>query len=192
MNRVFSGGLIYEYTEEPNNYGLVKMGDNGDITILQDYNTLQKRYDGLDLGLITQQNGTATSLQPPTCDADLLDGANFTASFDLPARPDGVDQLIANGVKGKFPTGTVEVQNTRPTQSITGANGQAITGLQLKILASGQSNLPGNNTSGTSGNATSTASGSSPSNTNSAPAMNPFQAGSLVVAALTFGFLMQL
>lgn len=195
MTKVFSGGVIYEYTEEPNNYGLVEMQSNGDITILTDYNNLQKQYDSLDVSLLERQNGTATSLQPATCDVSLLDGANFTTSFDVPARPDGVDDLINNGVSGSFPTGTSSVTNTKPTQAVTGANGQAITGLQLNVLASDQSNLPGNNTSGTSsssGNGTATGSGSQPSNTNSAAVLEHFKIGSLVLGALTIGLCAQL
>ena len=35
MIDVFSGGLVYEFTQEPNNYGLVKVLSNGDIKVLR-------------------------------------------------------------------------------------------------------------------------------------------------------------
>ena len=37
MIDVFSGGLVYEFTQEPNNYGLVKVLSNGDIKVLRDF-----------------------------------------------------------------------------------------------------------------------------------------------------------
>jgi hypothetical protein len=43
MTGVFSGGLVYEFTEEPNGYGLIKIdGDNA--TTLPDYINLKKQY----------------------------------------------------------------------------------------------------------------------------------------------------
>ena len=37
MIDVFSGGLVYEFTQEPNNYGLVKVLSNGDVKVLRDF-----------------------------------------------------------------------------------------------------------------------------------------------------------
>lgn len=43
MTGVFSGGLVYEFTQEPNNYGLVQVdGDN--VTTLPDFDNLKKQY----------------------------------------------------------------------------------------------------------------------------------------------------
>ncbi|PUU72298.1 Glucanosyltransferase-domain-containing protein [Tuber borchii] len=43
MTGVFSGGLVYEFTQEPNNYGLVQIdGDN--LTTLPDFDNLKKQY----------------------------------------------------------------------------------------------------------------------------------------------------
>lgn len=39
----FAGGLIYEFTEEPNHYGLVKILENGDAKLLPDFLQLQKQ-----------------------------------------------------------------------------------------------------------------------------------------------------
>merc|ERR1711939_1132286 len=64
MTSVFSGGLIYEYSEEPNNYGLVNLNDNGTVSLLVDYDNLRTQYDSLDIGLLEKANATATSLSP--------------------------------------------------------------------------------------------------------------------------------
>jgi hypothetical protein len=47
MVNVFSGGLVYEFTQEPNNYGLVKVLPNGDVNLLPDYFQYQYQLDTL-------------------------------------------------------------------------------------------------------------------------------------------------
>jgi len=44
MTGVYSGGLVYEYTVEPNGYGLVEVNDNGDIEPNADFERLAKAY----------------------------------------------------------------------------------------------------------------------------------------------------
>lgn len=44
MIDVFSGGLVYEFTQEPNNYGLVKVRENEDVELLADFLALQNQY----------------------------------------------------------------------------------------------------------------------------------------------------
>jgi len=197
MTSVFSGGLIYEYSEEPNNYGLVSLNDNSTVSILPDYDNLRDRYDSLDVNSLEKANGTATSLTPPGCAVSLLSGTNFSTSFDLPARPDGVDALIQGGLSGKFPAGTSSVTDTKPSQIVYAANGQIISGLQLNVLANDQSNLPGNNTSGTTPeggkpSSTTTTSSSSPTKTNAATKAEDIRFGSLIMGALSVGLFMQL
>lgn len=47
MNKIFSGGLVYEYSQEPNNYGLVSILDNGDIKVLPDFIALKLQFESL-------------------------------------------------------------------------------------------------------------------------------------------------
>ncbi|RMZ85593.1 hypothetical protein DV737_g649, partial [Chaetothyriales sp. CBS 132003] len=191
MSKVFSGGLVYEYSEEPNNYGLVNISSNGDITIRTDYDNLREQYDSLDLDLLESQNDTATSLTAPKCSSIQRPSGS---SFDIPTRPDGVDDLISSGVSGSYPTALSTVTDTTPTQAVTGSDGQAITGLKLKILPSDESNLPGNNTSGTSesSSTTTTTSAGSSKTSNAAQRLDGVGLGNVAAGALTFGLLMQL
>jgi len=204
MTPVFSGGLIYEYSQEPNDYGLVVLNDNGTVSLRQDYNNLRTQYDSLDTSALESSNATATSLQPPACDASLISAAGFTTSFEIPARPDGVDDLIKNGVpnKASYRKNFVELNETSPTQTVYDVNGSQLTGLQLVTLANDQSNLPGNNTSGTPGSGSGSGSGStsgtttssSPSSTstNSAVRFDDIKLCSLVLGTLTLGVFMHL
>ena len=72
MTGVMSGGLVYEWDQEVNNYGLVNVNANGTADLLQDYLTLKSQYDTLDIKSLMTSNATATSLQPPTCDQSLI------------------------------------------------------------------------------------------------------------------------
>lgn len=196
MTPVFSGGLIYEYSQEVNNYGLVNLNDNGTVSILTDYNNLRTQYDSLDVTALEQANATATSLTPPTCNVNLLSGSNFTDSFALPARPSGVDTLITNGVTGNSSAGTTSVANTQPSQTVYDTNGEQLSGLKLNVLAWDQSNLPGNNTSGTTPSSpsgtTGTTGSSTPTKTNAAAGVDDLKFGSLIMGALSVGLYMQL
>lgn len=188
---VFSGGLVYEYSQEPNNYGLVTINSDGSVNLSVDYENLQSQFNKINLQALTAQNSTATGLRPPSCSAVTI-RSNITNSFAVPARLPGIQSMIDNGVQGKFPTGTIAVSNTQETATVRASNGQTITGLALKILPNDASNLPGNNTSGTSGtsgpglNASRTSGGSSPTNSNTAATMQ-MGAGAVAVGGLIAG-----
>lgn len=47
MNAAFSGGLVYEFTQEPNNYGLAKVLPNKDIQLLRDFTQFQSKLASL-------------------------------------------------------------------------------------------------------------------------------------------------
>ena len=44
MTSVYSGGLVYEYSEEDNKYGLTKIGADGKLTDKPDFAVLQKKF----------------------------------------------------------------------------------------------------------------------------------------------------
>lgn len=57
-----SGGLIYEWTQEPSNYGVVQSNSNGSLSLLPDYDTLVTQFGKIDVSLITAQN----QVSPPS------------------------------------------------------------------------------------------------------------------------------
>ena len=44
MTPVLSGGIVYEYAQAENDFGLVNIYDNGTVQLLGDFETLQQQY----------------------------------------------------------------------------------------------------------------------------------------------------
>jgi hypothetical protein len=105
MTNVFSGGLVYEWSQESNNYGLVDISKNGQAKTRKDYTSLAKAYKdvGTDIPL---PNGHTAPTRPSKCPAeDDPVFENITANLTLPFTF-GTD-MIKNGVgsaakRGKF------------------------------------------------------------------------------------------
>lgn len=148
MTQAFSGGLVYEYTQEKNDYGLVKLNDNNTATLLIDYANLQKQYEKLDMDRIESGNSTQTSVKPEKCSADLISSKNFAFSFDIPKRLPKIQKMIDDGLskanKGKL----VDVSSKEISQTIYDHNGNEVKGVKLNALDNDKSNAPGANKSG--------------------------------------------
>jgi len=197
---VFSGGLVYEYSEEANNFGLVTINSDGSMSLSTDYVNLINQYNMINLKALTAANSTATGQTAPSCSSIVLT-SNLTNSFDVPARLPEIQTMIDSGVNGTYPSGFVKVNNTNQVATVKNPDGSTLTGLKLQVLANDQSNLPNGNTSGTSGTSTSgsssstttsTATGSStPKSTNIATSYQ-VNLGAIILAALTFGLFVQL
>ncbi|KAG0634286.1 Glucanosyltransferase-domain-containing protein [Tuber brumale] len=98
MTSVFSGGLVYEFTQEPNNYGLVQIdGDNG--TTLTDYDNLKKQYSSTKNP--PGDGGYQKGLPPSDCPER---ASLWEASNTLPELPSAASAYMNNGA-GK-PKGT--------------------------------------------------------------------------------------
>lgn len=205
MTGVFSGGVVYEYSQEPNNYGLVEIDDSGDVELFEDYDLLQEQLNQLDLATLTATNRTAMERTAPECSLDLLMGANFTESFAVPEQLSEIADLIRNGVDGEWPTGVTEITETAVGHRVTGSNGNEVSDLALNILAEDESNLPGgepistgervdigegdNGVGGSSGNSSS-GSGSSSGEEDAAVRLGGAQLTFLTMGALGLGMFM--
>ena len=166
---VMSGGLVYEFTQETSNFGLVSTYENGTAQLLGDYDTLMAKYDQLNITLLESSNSTATSLTPPTCNASLISTDGFSTDFTIPDPPSGASALIASGVSSA-PTGSiVSVTQTTVGVAVYATNGGQLDG--LKITPQSGANVPGQNSGGVStGAASSTGTAASGSGGSSATA----------------------
>lgn len=168
MDKVFSGGLVYEWTQQANNYGLVQLNSNNTVSLLIDYVYLQDQYNQLDVKQLETEDVTSDSVQPTTCDPSLISSSGFLNTFNLPARPSGVQSLIDNGVSSVTAGTLVKVTATAVPETVYSPDGQVISGITLKILSNNAVNTPGNYTSNTSTASGSAASASSTSKNKSA------------------------
>lgn len=126
LKDTFSGGLIYEYSEEDNNYGLVEIDSDGNIELKEDYYNLQKAYAN-----ISKPSGSASSLgSEPTikqCNSTLIKKTDqsFNSTTDLPPSPvlDTIKSGSGNNNVGKI----VDIpQNLKTNYTIKDKDGNEI------------------------------------------------------------------
>jgi 1,3-beta-glucanosyltransferase GAS3 len=146
MAPVLSGGLVYEFSEEPSDYGLVTINTDGSAKLLSDYDSLQKQYNTLNITALQSEPAQNTTVTPPQCSSSLITNQGFATNFTIPSPPDGAEDLINNGIKNAPVGKIVTVSNTKVTQQVQGSDGQAITNLAISPLKDDQSNTPSGQT----------------------------------------------
>lgn len=172
MDAVYSGGLVYEYTEEGSNYGLVKIdGDN--VKTLQDFTNLQnqlKSNPSPTNAPAGNPSGTASNCPPHTSD-----WAPGMPDNQLPSMPSNAQQYIKNGA-GK-------------------GLGLTSDGTQLSAnsgMSTGTSTVGSSGSSGSSSSSSSSSGSSSSSSGNAAAGLKPTTFGfgpvasALVVVSASF------
>ncbi len=137
-----SGGLVYEYSQETSNYGLVEISDDGTVRLLADFANLQEQFNKLDIALIEASNATATALSPPPCSTDLIISSSFSNDFDIPEPPEGVEDLINEGLSDPNRGRIVDVEETQVSYTVYDADGNEINGLAIRPLPEDESNTP--------------------------------------------------
>jgi hypothetical protein len=93
MSGVFSGGLVYEYSQEDNNYGLVEISDDGEVTTLEDFDNLKKQFASVsnpsgDGGAVS----TNSISECPTYEAGVWEADNT-----LPDMPSAASKYFTSG-----------------------------------------------------------------------------------------------
>lgn len=143
MTRVMSGGLVYEYSQESNNYGLVNLFKNGSAELLVDYDNLQDQYNKLDIKAFQSKNSSAIGLLPPSCKSDLIDSSSFNNRFTLPKLPAGGQDIINNGLRKPNTGKLVAVNDTEVLLAVFGSQGRQLKSLAITPFPDDQSNTPG-------------------------------------------------
>ncbi|KAK3344162.1 Glucanosyltransferase-domain-containing protein [Lasiosphaeria hispida] len=176
MTDVFSGGVVYEYTQEANNYGLVNISSDGSITLRNDYFALQGQYVKLDFTKVQgAKPPTAAAPTAPTCTSKLITTKGFNNNFTIPILPPGAEEIIDEGVKPAPVGKLVTIDSYVVKQPVSNPDGSVLKGLAVKVLADDQINSPGTNkvdgvASPTTGNGTTTAPDGKPTNAGVRPA----------------------
>lgn len=162
MTQVLSGGVVYEYTQETGDYGLVTIYNNHTAELMVDYDNLQEQFNKLDVKSLESGNITATKLTSPKCQKSLISSGSFNNSFIIPSIPSGGQKLIDNGISNPQNGKMIPVTQTKVPMAVYDSNNKQIDNLAIRPLQDDQSNTPnGVDTSGPS----STSSGASPTPT---------------------------
>jgi hypothetical protein len=148
-----SGGLVYEYSQEESDFGLVVINDNSTVSLKKDYDNLQGHYNNLDISLIESTNPSQTSKSPPECGDSLISDSGFSKNFTIPDPPSGASDLINNGIKNPTNGKLVDVKETNVPMAVYGSTGVQIQNLAIRKLPNDQSNTPSNETTSPSGTA---------------------------------------
>lgn len=136
----FSGGLVYEYFEEPNNYGLVEVGNDGSVRLLQDFENLKSAYASINLEPVAASQ--ASDANYPACNSDLQSQiessySDFNASFALPTCP--APAILKNGVGNNNVGKIIELGSTATNLKIFNVDGEEVLDKNIVQGASGPS-----------------------------------------------------
>jgi len=142
MTPVLSGGMVYEFSEEPDDFGLVQINSNGSAQLLPDFDTLQKQFNTLNVTYLQGLTAQNTTVTPPKCTSSLITTSGFSNNFTIPDVPPGAQDLINNGISPAPSGKMVPVTATKVSQVVQQSNGDVIQGLAITILADDQSNNP--------------------------------------------------
>lgn len=151
MTKSMCGGMIYEYTQEANKYGMVTINKNDTTTLMVDYENLMKQYKKLDMKKLQSLDASGSKVKPPKCKSSLIKSDKFQSKFDIPKLPKGGADLIKKGISDANNGKLVKVEDTKVKSTVYSKDGEEIKGLELKVLSDDASNAPGENTSGKGG-----------------------------------------
>ncbi|CAX44480.1 pH-regulated cell-wall GPI-anchored 1,3-beta-glucanosyltransferase, putative [Candida dubliniensis CD36] len=81
MNKIWSGGIVYEYFEEINHYGILLTKKDGSITKLPDFDTLKMRFNAVNpIGITIDE---ATIYEPRISCQDIFGDSSSSSSSSL-------------------------------------------------------------------------------------------------------------
>jgi len=132
MTDVFSGGVVYEYTQEKNNYGLVEFNDDGSVSMLEDFTALAEQLGKIDFKAVQSQKPPSGPFpKAPACSSKLITTKNFATNFTIPAVPPGAQKLIDDGIKNPPSGKLVEVTKFKVDLKVKTTNGDLVKDLTL-------------------------------------------------------------
>lgn len=96
MTDVWSGGIVYMYFEEDNDYGLVSI-KSSTVKTLTDFNNLSKKINSVSPSGVNSNSWTATNTDSRSCPASTL--ADWKANTALPPTPaEGICECMVNSL----------------------------------------------------------------------------------------------
>lgn len=139
----FSGGLVYEYSQEANNYGLVDIREDGTVRLQQDFANLQAAYNKINLK--PEAESQVSAIPFPQCDANIVSvisalDSSFNSTFDLPPCP--VPDVLKNGVGNNNKGKIIDFGSTTTNYSIYNVAGNELANTSINVSPDNQINSP--------------------------------------------------
>ncbi|CAL9734879.1 probable 1,3-beta-glucanosyltransferase Gas3p [Monosporozyma servazzii] len=102
LGKVFSGGLVYEYAEEANKYGLVNLDeDDKSLSYKKDFVNLKDRFSKVKTNTTFENKLSNNTIYKCDKNAILKIYKKFgVANFTIPKQPKEITDMIKKGVKG--------------------------------------------------------------------------------------------
>ncbi|QPG76521.1 putative 1,3-beta-glucanosyltransferase gas3 [Brettanomyces nanus] len=184
-----SGGLIYEYSEESSDYGLVDIS-SGDLEMEDDFANLKSQYANSSIPVISLDEVEEPDVFKCTAKNITSLYSKFDADFDLPSQPGGIPNLIKYGVNNTNIGKMVSLTDRATNYSISNSDDDEYSNVSISIdYHYTISNLDTSATAGSSsGSAAATKTSSSSSKGDAVAVGSPSCFGALF-AAVGFGAL---
>ncbi|KAK3371198.1 Glucanosyltransferase-domain-containing protein [Lasiosphaeria ovina] len=147
MTGVFSGGIVYEYTQGVNEFGLVNISSDGSVVLTSDFHSLKAQYAKLNFTQIQSTPAPKPGSGPkaPACNPKLITDDMFSTNFTLPVLPPGAKEIIQGGVS-QAPSGKiVKISDYSVKHTVANADGSVLVKLAVKPLPDNAFNIPGSN-----------------------------------------------
>lgn len=174
MSSVFSGGLVYEYSNETNDYGLVQIDNATQVTKLQDFDNLQKEYSSVSNP--TGSGGYSASNNYSTC-PDYEQGI-WQANNTLPEMPTAASAFFTSGAGAPMGTGfltqsSCDSDDDSDDDSSSDASSDSSSSSSSSSTSSSDSAASSSSSTSSSSSASSTSSASSSSQSSKSKGSGP-------------------
>jgi hypothetical protein len=187
LEQSFSGGLVYEYSQEVSNYGLVQIQSSGDIQLRQDFVNLKNQYQQAVPKLANTSESDISTVSPQACSASAITAlySGFETDMDLPACP--APDMLKNGGGNKNIGKIVTVNSTQSSYKFYDVSGNEIN-LSLNVAPSNLINSLNGSSSGAETSSSSSSATSSSSSHKKNDAAGVAAPGGLLAAVFSLIF----
>ncbi|KAK9480805.1 Glucanosyltransferase-domain-containing protein [Lipomyces japonicus] len=186
--QVFGGGLVYEYSEEDNNYGLVTVKSDESVQYKVDFDNLKTAYLSLNYTSFVTSS-FIDNVSVPECSKTSIQSidSRFNASLTLPECP--APDLLKNGGGNNNVGKWIPLNSTQTTYKVYDSNGDEIEDTAITVVSDQSIYQSGNqqsSSSSSSSSATASATAATSSGTDLASATTTAASSSTSKSAGSF------
>lgn len=170
MSSVFSGGLVYEYSNEANNYGLVEIKSETSVNKLADFENLKKQYQNAQNP--SGDGGYSKNNEHSSCPS--FEKGKWEANNTLPPMPSAASIFFSRGAGQPMGTGYPTQQmcdDSNTTEYFSSESDSDDTSTSKSSSSTSKVSSTDTQTSSSSSTATSSANSSSKSKAGAVPAI---------------------